>query len=321
MASISPTQSDAQAALAAFIVAVLPGSASSAPAVFAGFISGTTLTIMSVKAGTVSAGLPLLGAAPGTVIIEQLSGTTGGVGTYQISPSQMIGDSETGATMSTGVSIYAGQQNRVSEPVNPFFVMMTPIPIERLSTNVDFSQDVKFTGQISSTILDVTAIDHGAIEVGASIFGSGIASGTSVIAFAGGSGGTGTYIIAPSQSVSSEMMSAGWKILTQNVKITVQCDFHSPDTTAGDFAQTVSTALRDEYGVSFFANLSAPQNGVVPLYADDPRQVPFENAESQFEWRWSLDVQLEFVQAIQLPQKYADSADLNIVDVTASYPP
>ena len=80
------------------------------------------------------------------------------------------------------------------------------------------------------------------------------------------------------------------------------------------------TALRDEFGVAFFAALAPPLNGVVPLYADDPRQTPFINSEQQYEWRWVIEVCLQVDQTVTVPQTYSDSATVDVVDVSAAYP-
>jgi hypothetical protein len=318
---ISLSQSTVQAALSAFLYEILPGPFSGdPPAVFSGWITGDVLTVSNIIEGTIELYSPVLGAAPGTTILSQISGTAGGVGTYSVSVSQTLGSAPTGVTLATGVDIIAGQPNRAAEPANPFFVVMTPIRFDRLATNVDSVQDVKFTGSIAANLLIVTEVQTGGILVGASVFGEGVAAGTQIIASRTGSGGIGTYLLSNSQSILSEALSAGWKTLTQNAASTIQCDFHTSDTTAGDFAQTVSTALRDEFGVNFFAGLSPPLNGVVPLYADDPAQRPFVNAESQYEWRYVLDIHLEIEQTIQVPQTFADSVDPTFVSVEASYP-
>jgi hypothetical protein len=65
---------------------------------FTGFISGTTLTVSTLTTGTMRVENTVFGIAgiivsPGTVIVEQLSGTPGGVGTYQINISQNVGTS------------------------------------------------------------------------------------------------------------------------------------------------------------------------------------------------------------------------------------
>jgi len=325
MNAISPTQSNILAALRAFLLNVLPGTLGQDPAVFSGTIAGTVLSVSALP-GIAPAGIrggiqpnsPLLGAAPGTLIGDQISGTTGGVGTYNVSISQTISNA---TTMATGVSVITGQQNRVPEPVNPFFVVMTPPRFKRFSTNVDTATDVKFTASIAGTTMTVSAIAMGALGALATVFGPGVASGTKVIKqLTGPPGGTGTYQISSAQTVGSETMSAGSKTMTQDAAAVIQLDFHNNDTTAGDFAQIVSTALRDEYGVNFFAGLAPPLNGVVPLYADDPEQRPFINDQDQWEWRFVVDAHLEVSQVVTVPQQFADSV-VATVNSSVQYPP
>jgi hypothetical protein len=57
---------------------------------FSGSISGTTLTVTSVTTGTIGEGMTIRGEAvvSGTKILSQLTGTPGGIGTYQVSVSQ-----------------------------------------------------------------------------------------------------------------------------------------------------------------------------------------------------------------------------------------
>jgi hypothetical protein len=60
-----------------------------------------------------------------------------------------------------------------------------------------------FTGSISGTTLTVTAVTGTPIQVGHKIGGNNITSGTQISGFGTGSGGTGTYTINNSQTVSS----------------------------------------------------------------------------------------------------------------------
>jgi hypothetical protein len=57
-----------------------------------GSISGTTLTVSSVETGTVTVNSIIRGqgVTTGTFIVQQLSGTTGGAGTYEVSVSQTV---------------------------------------------------------------------------------------------------------------------------------------------------------------------------------------------------------------------------------------
>lgn len=84
-------------------------------------------------------------------------------------------------------------------------------------------------------------------------------------------------------------------------EVTVQLDVHGP--ASADNAQMISTLFRDEYAMIEFARL--PYD-VQPLYAEDPRQMPFENAEQQTEWRWTVDVVLQANPVVTTPQDFAD---------------
>lgn len=225
------------------------------------------------------------------------------------------------AVLPAGTEVVLAQPNRVPEPLQQNFVVMTPINSPRLATNVDGSADVRFTGSIAGGTMQVVAVQSGIIVLGAVVTGPGVAIGTKVTATGTANGGPGTYQVSGSQNVAQRTLSAGGKTLAKNSEFVVQLDFHSIDTTSGDMAQIVSTALRDEYGVNFFAALDPPLNQVVPLYADDPAQRPFSDGEQQVEWRWVLDCHLQADQTITVSQDYADSATVQTKDVSALFPP
>ena len=63
-----------------------------------------------------------------------------------------------------------------------------------------------FTGSISGTTLTVSSVVDGTIVVGATLAGTGVASGTTITALGTGTGGTGTYTVSSSQTVSSTSM-------------------------------------------------------------------------------------------------------------------
>ena len=63
---------------------------------FTGYISGTTLTVLTLTAGTIRTGVAFAifgqpSTTAGTTIVSQLTGTTGSTGTYTVSASQTVG--------------------------------------------------------------------------------------------------------------------------------------------------------------------------------------------------------------------------------------
>lgn len=64
------------------------------------------------------------------------------------------------------------------------------------------------TGAITGTTLNVSAVSSGTIAVGQEIRGNGASSGTLVSAFITGTGGTGTYSVTNSQTITSGAMTA-----------------------------------------------------------------------------------------------------------------
>lgn len=59
------------------------------------------------------------------------------------------------------------------------------------------------TGAISGTTLTITVATSGALYIGSLLTGTGVTAGTTITAFGTGTGGTGTYTVSASQTVSS----------------------------------------------------------------------------------------------------------------------
>lgn len=220
------------------------------------------------------------------------------------------------AVLPVGVEVVAGQDNRVPEPKGADFVTMTPLFRERLATNEDGYADVLFTGSISGNTLTVSDITFGALLVGLQVFGANVADGTAITALGSGSGGVGTYTVSPSQTVASGVMSAGSQEATQATKFTMQLDVHGPN--GGDNAQTIATLLRDDYACE---QMAASGFDMQPLYASDPKQVPFINGESQYEERWVVEAVLQINPVVTTPQQFAGALAVDVVEVDAAYPP
>lgn len=131
--------------------------------------------------------------------------------------------------------------------------------------------------------------------------------GTVVTEFDTGIGGVGTYIVSQSQTVSDQTISAGIQTLLQPTKVTMQLDVHGPN--SADNAQVITTLFRDAYAIEQFKTSGFD---VSPLYASDPKQVPFINGEQQYEERWTIDAIMQANPVMQVPQQFASSAVVNI---------
>jgi hypothetical protein len=75
--------------------------------------------------------------------------------------------------------------------------------VEWDGTNEYVTTGALFAGSISTTTLTVTGSPTGVIQVGMLISGAGVTAGTTITALGTGIGGTGTYTVSASQTVSS----------------------------------------------------------------------------------------------------------------------
>lgn len=102
----------------------------------------------------------------------------------------------------------------------------------------------------------------------------------------------------------------------QATEMDVQLDIHGPAST--DNAQLISTLFRDEYAVQAFVDAGV---AVAPLYADDGHQVPFINAENQYEDRWVMNVAMQATPIVSTGQQFADTLTVGLIEVDTTYPP
>lgn len=220
------------------------------------------------------------------------------------------------SVMSPAFEVIQGQDNRVAEPLVGDFAVMWSLRRPRLSTNIDTMGDVRFTGSIAGKVLTVSAISFGVIALGSFLFGTGIAVPTKIVSFGTGTGGIGTYNLDVSQSTISEVMATGQTAVMQATEIVMQIDVHGPNSTEN--AQLISTLFRDAYAIDWFA-ANAPN--IAPLFADDPNQVPFTNAEDQVEYRWIVEAHLQANITVAVPQQYADAVNVLLQNVDVVFPP
>lgn len=96
--------------------------------------------------------------------------------------------------------------------------------------------------------------------------------------------------------------------IAHDVEVGFQLDIHGPG--GADAGSLISAVLRDAWGVDFLQS-----TGVTPLYATDGRQVPFLNAENQYEDRWVIEAAFQIVPTVSTPAEFAATLD------TTVYPP
>ena len=114
------------------------------------------------------------------------------------------------------------------------------------------------TGSIAGTTLTVSAVTSGTIVAGQAISGVGIASGTTISAFLGGSGGTGTYTVSASQTVSSTTITctaAAWYKLGTTQWKAAHPTILTGTTTSGSLVQNNTFVLN---GITVTISQSSP---------------------------------------------------------------
>jgi hypothetical protein len=95
----------------------------------------------------------------------------------------------------------------------------------------------------------------------------------------------------------------------QGTELDVQIDCYG-ESMSGDWAQILTTVLRDNVGCLALAPTCQP------LYADDPIWAPMENAESQYQDRWIVTAKLQVNPVVTTPVQSATVVGpVNIVDV------
>ena len=167
-------------------------------------------------------------------------------------------------------------------------------------------------------ILTASSVTRGAVPLGALLLDTTavLAPNTVLIGFATGSGGIGTYIVTPSQTLASETIYLGQRADLVATEWTVQIDFHGPS--SSDNIRVIDNLFRSEYAVNV---IGAFGYAMSPLYADEARQVPFINSEQQFEFRWSMDLHLQISPTVTTPQQFFDQIKVVGVEIDASFPP
>jgi len=121
-----------------------------------------------------------------------------------------------------------------------------------------------FTGSISGTILTVTAITSGAIAIGQTLSGTGITSGTKILAFQTGAGGNineaGTYTLNIPQTVASTTINAYYQrpLVINSAFVRINTTSNGQPITGGGLDYPVSVLNVEEYEMIGLKTLNGP---------------------------------------------------------------
>jgi len=96
----------------------------------------------------------------------------------------------------------------------------------------------------------------------------------------------------------------------------VQLDFYGPN--AADNANIVATLFKSDFACS---QVEATGVDMDPLYAEEPRQIPFVNAENQYEKRWSVQCAFQFNPTVVVSQQFAASLHVVPASIDVVFPP
>lgn len=99
----------------------------------------------------------------------------------------------------------------------------------------------------------------------------------------------------------------------QGMTVSVQLDCYG--VASGDWAAMLATLLRTPYA----CDVLGPT--VAPLFAKDPMQAALVNAEKQYERRWIVEANLQYNPVVSTPAQFADTLEVNTINVDESYPP
>lgn len=106
--------------------------------------------------------------------------------------------------------------------------------------------------------------------------------------------------------------SDGFRDVTTPTQYTMQLDFYGES--AGEWASLASNLFRDPYATDLFPD------GIKPLYADDPIQIPLIDGEMNYTQRWKLQAVMQYNPSVSLAQKFAREINVVINDPSSPDP-
>jgi hypothetical protein len=107
--------------------------------------------------------------------------------------------------------------------------------------------------------------------------------------------------------------------LEQGTEIRLQLDLYGR--ASGDWGVMLQTLLRSEPGCVILAGADYANPICQPLYASDAHAAPLDDSEDQYEDRWTIEAILQYNPVTSVPQQFADTLELTVINVDEAYPP
>ena len=133
-----------------------------------------------------------------------------------------------------------------------------------------------FTGSITGNVLTVTGITQGALSLGQTLAGTGIANGTTITAFGTGAGGNvndnGTYTVNISQTVSSTSISGYYQrpLAIQSSFVRINTNSNGTPIVNGGLDYPVAVLNLENYEMIGLKTLSGPWPKAMYYQPSDP---------------------------------------------------
>ena len=301
-------------------------------------IAGTGISVSSATGNVTIANTGVLSFSGGTTGLTPATATTGAV---TLAGTLAAVNGGTGLnTYAVGDTLYASAVNTLSKLPKPSFdslltmtsagtpawknpkygsfydtttqtatIINTAYPMTLNTTDLSNGVSVLttaavVTGSITTTTLNVTAVTSGTLDIGQVISGTGVTAGTRIVAFGTGTGGTGTYTVDISQTVTSTTISA-----TKASRVQV--------TAAGVYNFQFSAQLDSTSGGDHIIYIWIRKNGT--NVTDSASQVRLKGNDSELVAAWNWLVSLAANDYVELMYSVEDTG-VQILAVAASSP-
>jgi len=165
-------------------------------------------------------------------------------------------------------SMMVSYKTEIIFPITPGQIQYTIGPGGTIGAN--------FTGSISGNVLTVTGITQGALALGQTLSGTGIANGTTITAFGTGAGGNvndnGTYTVSISQTVSSTAINAYYQrpLAIQSSFVRINTNSNGTPIVNGGLDYPVAVLNLENYEMIGLKTLSGPWPKAMYYQPSDP---------------------------------------------------